>query len=303
MDCGMTLRSARSHWLRGTGAVAALAVVAGAGSSAFGGSSGYTIRSGDTLSGLASRFGVTQTALANANSIVDPDRIYAGHTIVIPHTVGSGSNAGVSSVTSARSTPSRGRAAARTVPEAAAAGDDIPGPLTSLEPPGPTPDPVTPGPLAPVRTPGAGAVHYPADLLAHTTRLTLLPAFRHWASVSNVPAGLLEAVAWMESGWRPTIVSRTGAVGIGQIEPTTATFISTQLLGLTTTLDSRLAEKNIRMSAAYLAWLLRQTNGDVATAVGAYYQGLHHLRATGPLSSTRRYVAGVGALWELFRSG
>jgi LysM repeat protein len=302
MDCSMTLRSARSHWLRGTGAVAALAVVAGAGSSAFG-VSGYTIRTGDTLSGLASRFGVTETALINANHVANPDRIYAGRTIVIPHTVGSRSNAGVSSVTSARPASSRGPAAPRTASVAAAAGADIPGPLTSLDPTDLTPDPVTPGPLAPVRTPGAGAVHYPADLLAHTTRLTLVPAFRHWASVSAVPAGLLEAVAWMESGWRPTVVSRTGAVGIGQIEPKTATFISTQLLGLTTTLDSRVAEKNIRMSAAYLAWLLQQTNGDVATAVGAYYQGLHHLRATGPLSSTRRYVAGVGALWELFRSG
>jgi hypothetical protein len=298
MVCGMTLRSARSHWLRGTGAVAALAVVAGAGSSAFGGSSGYTIRSGDTLSGLASRFGVTETALVNANHVVDPDRIYAGRTLVIPHTAGSRSNAGVSSVT-----PSPGRAAARTASVPAAAGADVPGPLTSLQPTDPTPDLVTPGPLTPVRTPGAGAVRYPADLLAHTTRLGLLPTFRHWASVSNVPAGLLEAVAWMESGWRPTVVSRTGAVGIGQIEPKTATFISTQLLGLATTLDSRVAGTNIRMSAAYLAWLLQQTNGDVATAVGAYYEGLHHLRATGPLSSTRRYVAGVGALWELFRSG
>jgi len=302
MDCGMTLRSARSRWRRGTAAVAALAVVAGAGSSAFGGSSRYTIRSGDTLSGLASRFGVTQAALVTANNVVDPNRIYAGRTIVIPHTAAPRSNAGVSSVTSGRPTAPSGRAAARTA-SVPAATDDIPGPLTSLQPTDPTPDAVTPGPLAPVRTPGAGAVRYPADLLAHTTRLTLLAAFRHWASVSNVPAGLLEAVAWMESGWRPTIVSRTGAVGIGQIEPTTATFISTQLLGLSTTLDSRVAETNIRMSAAYLAWLLQQTRGDVATAVGAYYEGLHHLRATGPLSSTRRYVAGVGALWELFRSG
>ena len=49
------------------------------------------------------------------------------------------------------------------------------------------------------------------------------------------------------------------------------------------------------MSAAYLGWLLRQTNGDVANALGGYYQGLTALRVNGPLTITRRYVAGVGA--------
>ena len=119
----------------------------------------------------------------------------------------------------------------------------------------------------------------------------------------GVPAGLVEAVGWMESGWHANVVSSTGAVGIGQIEPQTDVFISTQLLGFSGPIDPRLPDNNIRMSAAYLAWLLRQTRGDVANAVGAYYQGLTNLRAKGPLDSTRRYVAGVGAWWAQFRSG
>ena len=119
----------------------------------------------------------------------------------------------------------------------------------------------------------------------------------------GVPAGLVEAVAWMESGWRASVVSSTGAVGIGQIEPQTDAFICTQLLGFSAPVDPRLPDNNIRMSAAYLAWLLRQTRGDVANAIGAYYQGLTNLRGKGPLDSTRRYVAGVGAWWAQFRSG
>jgi len=107
----------------------------------------------------------------------------------------------------------------------------------------------------------------------------------------------------MESGWQADAVSSTGAIGICQIEPWTAAFVSTQLLSSSTTLDSTLPDANIHMAAAYLSWLLRQTRGDVATALGAYYQGLMDLVAKGPRVSTRRYVSGVGALWALFRSG
>ena len=143
----------------------------------------------------------------------------------------------------------------------------------------------------------------PANLLAHPTRLVLQASFRHWAAVYGVPPGLLEAVGWMESGWQTNVVSKTKAVGVGQIEPPTAEFISTQLLGLAKPLDARIPDSNIRMSAVYLAWLLHQTGGNVANALGSYYQGLTTLRAKGPLTVTRRYVAGVGALWALFRSG
>jgi plastocyanin len=45
----------------------------------------YVIRRGDTLAGIARRFGVSITALRQANPfIVDPDVIFAGQTLVIP---------------------------------------------------------------------------------------------------------------------------------------------------------------------------------------------------------------------------
>ena len=43
----------------------------------------YTIRSGDTLSGIAQKFGTTVSALAALNGISDPNKIYAGNTIRI----------------------------------------------------------------------------------------------------------------------------------------------------------------------------------------------------------------------------
>ena len=179
----------------------------------------------------------------------------------------------------------------------------VPGAGGTPAPVPPAPDPIVPGPLAPVAVPPPGPPRYPAALLAHPARLSLAPYFRHWARAYGVPPGLVEAVAWVESGWQADVVSPTGAVGIGQIEPSTAVFVSHELLHLSRTLDSRLPDANIRMSAAYLAWLLWLSHGDVTSAIGGYYQGLSTLRDKGVYNSTRRYVANVSAVWAATRSG
>lgn len=44
----------------------------------------YTIVSGDTLSRIASKFGVSVSSLVAANHIADPNLIYAGNTLIIP---------------------------------------------------------------------------------------------------------------------------------------------------------------------------------------------------------------------------
>src|SRR5207302_3821594 len=47
------------------------------------GGASYVIRSGDTLSGIAARFGTTVSALASLNGIANPNLIYAGQTLRI----------------------------------------------------------------------------------------------------------------------------------------------------------------------------------------------------------------------------
>lgn len=179
----------------------------------------------------------------------------------------------------------------------------VPGRSFAPDASSPPSDPITPGPLAPVAIPAPGAPRYPAALLAHPDRMALAPYFRYWARACGVPAGLVEAVGWVESGWQANAVSKTGAIGIGQIEPSTAVFVSHDVLHLAATLDSRLPDANIRMSAAYLAWLLWASKGDVATAVGGYYEGLSTLQNKGVYDSARRYVANVAATWAALRSG
>jgi soluble lytic murein transglycosylase-like protein len=197
----------------------------------------YTVRPGDTLTGIAHHFAVPVGDLQAANHLTNADAIDAGQTLSIPT-------------------------------------------------------------AAPVRArPGV----LPDALLAHPKRLALRPVFRRWSANYHVSAALVEGLAWMESGWQNNVVSRTGAIGIGQLEPATVAFVCGTLLH--TSLNPRVAGDNIRMTARFLRYLLDQTGGNAAFAVGAYYQGLASMRARGPLPETRTYVAGVLGLATSFSPG
>jgi len=54
----------------------------------------YTVRQGDTLGSIASRFGSSASAIAQANGLANPNLIYPGMTLTIP-----GAKAGVSAPT------------------------------------------------------------------------------------------------------------------------------------------------------------------------------------------------------------
>ena len=60
----------------------------------------YTVQSGDTLGGIASRFGVTVSDLVSWNNIANPDLIYPGQNLVIKK--------GSSSSSDTKPTPSSG---------------------------------------------------------------------------------------------------------------------------------------------------------------------------------------------------
>jgi LysM repeat protein len=64
----------------------AVANVAGAAPAQTGDS--YVVKPGDTLGSIAARYGVSASALARANGITNPDRIYIGQNLAIPGTSG-----------------------------------------------------------------------------------------------------------------------------------------------------------------------------------------------------------------------
>lgn len=145
---------------------------------------------------------------------------------------------------------------------------------------------------------GASDRRGPDELRRQPARLAMTPRFDAAARDHGVPADLLKAVAWQESGWQNHKVSSTQAVGIGQLMPDTVSFVNERLLGQR--LDPSRPEQNIVMSARFLRYLLDQTNGDVPMAVGAYYQGLASVQRNGPLRVTESYVANVLALRAKF---
>jgi LysM repeat protein len=145
---------------------------------------------------------------------------------------------------------------------------------------------------------GSRSSGLPAKLLAHPDRVALRPNFERWSAYYGVPADLLEALAWVESGWQRTVVSKTGAIGIGQLQPATVDHVRL-LVGVK--LDPTKADDNIRMSARFLRFLLDGTGGNTSTTLAAYYQGLRSVR-TGPiLGETKQYVATVLAFRPYFR--
>ena len=86
--------------------------------------------------------------------------------------------------------------------------------------------------------------------------------FESAARAEQLPVTLLEALAWRESQWDASAVNeQSGAIGIGQLLPETATFVATQLLN-DPSLDPKNARDNIRLTARYLRALVDRFGGD-----------------------------------------
>jgi LysM repeat protein len=266
--------------------IAPLAVVAAL---AVGGSAGtYVVRPGDTLSGIAGQFGVSVDALAHANGITDPNRVLAGQQLAIPGgaPAPAPAAAGVQHVVVAGETLSGIAARYGSTVAAIVSANGIADPNhvrigTRL--------------TIPRATAPAGL---PARLLESPARMALIPHFQRWAVANNIDPALVMAVAWHESGWQNSVISPAGAIGIGQLLPSTADFVSDVLIGVP--LDPHVPADNIRMTARYLRWLLSRSGGDVDVALAGYFQGPASVASRGMLPVTRDYVAIVTQLRPRF---
>lgn len=65
----------------------------------------YTVQPGEYLSNIANRFGVSWTAIAQANNIYDPDTVFAGQTLLIPNPTYTGDSYGITPVYAAPAPP------------------------------------------------------------------------------------------------------------------------------------------------------------------------------------------------------
>jgi hypothetical protein len=115
----------------------------------------------------------------------------------------------------------------------------------------------------------------------------------HWASVYRVDPRLVRALAWMESGYHPGLVSSSGARGVLQVLPVTKRYVETYLL------RRRVAwtvSGGIQVGVVYLRELLHEFHGNESLALAAWYQGPASVRKNGVAPGTRAFVADVLAL-------
>jgi len=259
-------RARRCVSLRGVALVAAtlcVVVLAAAGWSS--GSSTYTVRAGDSLWAIATARGITVSQLAAANGL-DPNAILPiGKLLTIPEPSGS-----------TQQSPAGGEAASPAGASVAFAGGAAGGCNVA----------------AAYASGSSGSL---ADLVAANPALSQVrQVLSEWAGYYGIPLSLFEAVTWQESGWYQGALSPTGAVGVGQIEPGTAHFVSQVLIGRP--LNAYSLPENIEMSAAYLAYLSRVEGSNQCATLAAYYEGPLALQTYGLLPDARVYVADVEAL-------
>lgn len=260
-----------------------------------GASAAYTVRPGDTLSGIASRLGVKVADLARANAIGDPDHVEAGRALDVPGS--SIAAAGAVTAPAAAHLVVRGDNlttiarrygvsvdALATANKMSSSGILRSGVRLSI----------------PSASVGAGTSSYPSRLRRSPERLALVPSFQKWAAANGIPGDLLMATTYLESGWQNSVVSSVGAIGIGQLMPSTVRYIRGDLIGVPN-LDPRIPDHNIRMSARYLRFLLGHTDGDVRMALASYYQGPGSVRSIGLYDDTVQYVESVLSLRASFR--
>lgn len=118
-------------------------------------------------------------------------------------------------------------------------------------------------------------------------------ALGYWSRRYGVSTSLVRALAWMESGNQPNVVSAVGARGVMQVMPATHRFVERVLVG------KRIPHStggNIQVGILYLRHMLRLFNWNKRLALAAYYQGPKAVRRYGLFRESRVYVRAILAL-------
>ncbi|WP_353066166.1 lytic transglycosylase domain-containing protein [Tunturibacter psychrotolerans] len=139
-----------------------------------------------------------------------------------------------------------------------------------------------PEPVAEVKTPSA------VTLMPAPTKEEMHEMLAHAGAAHNIDEDLLASVVRAESGGQVRAVSRTGAQGLMQLMPGTASAMGVE--------DAFRPEQNISGGTAYLDLMLTRYHDNVALALAAYNAGpgaVDKYHGMPPYRETRSYVARV----------
>jgi LysM repeat protein len=277
----------------------------------------YVVQPGDTLTGIASRAGLSPDSLASANGL-DPSGVLVSGTVL--HLSGGTAMVPASTTVPVSTTSAQGayvvqpgdtltaiatRAGLSTQSLAAANGLDPNGVLVSgtvLHLSG-SPAAASSGSAATSQPVGPAAEGTPTDPPYPTPERVTAPQVGSIASANGVPASLAAAIAWQESGFNNDLVSSSDARGVMQILPGTWQWIQNSLDTGGPPLAPASAADNVRGGVLMLHSLLDATGGDPAMAAAGYYQGLPSVQQHGMYPDTQRYVQNVLSLERQFGGG
>lgn len=212
---------------------------------------GYVVRSGDSLYGLAARFHVDWRVIAQRNHLPRSLVVMIGQRLVIPQKV---------RVTG----PPRAAMPSRGYPSAVL----------------------------------AAAAHHRALLAGRAvpSAYTVQTLIRQVSRAFGVDPALALGLAYQESGFNQRVVSPADAIGVMQVLPSTAQFVSTYVVHRR--LDLLDTRDNIVAGVGLLSVLLRRA--PMPVAIAGYYQGLQSVRTQGMFADTKAYVRNVTALRARF---
>ena len=234
----------------------------------------HVVAPGETVSGVAARYGVSVDAIVSANGLADADLIVSGERLRIPAKVVTRSHRVASGETLSSIAARYDTTVERLVKSNRLADPNliIEGQILRIRGAGSAPAPVTVG----------GGVE--ASLERH-------------AAAQGVETDLVKAVAWQESGWRQEARSSVGAIGVMQVMPDTADYVNEVLGG--GDLDVRQPDENVELGVRYLKHV-RDLMGSTRRGLAAYYSGPGNVK--GRLAGYQRtYVDSVQALRQRFK--
>ncbi|WP_052207370.1 LysM peptidoglycan-binding domain-containing protein [Sinomonas humi] len=246
----------------------------------------YTVKSGDTLWGISQQSGVSLSDLYRLNGLGSTSTIYPGQRIVL-HAAAAAPAAAPSAAAPASSSaaPAASNVKAAVAPPPAWS-SSMWNETTARQKTMYGVQEKTGIPLGTLMAKGGGSTASGTETVAQIQSMV-----RQIATSMGVPTALALAIAEQESGFRQNVTSSVGAIGVMQIMPANASWLSS-LAGRT--LDLRNTTDNITAGVAMLRWLLKNAaSQDIAIA--GYYQGLYGVQAYGMYPDTKAYVAQVKA--------
>lgn len=228
-------------------------------------SGSYTVKSGDTLSGIAAKNGVKLADILSANRLTMSSIIYPGNKLVIP---GAGSSTTVN--------PSSSTPPATVTPL-------VPSTFLGFS-----------YPEAVVSSANANKAILNASPVPSTAQMKQIVA--DTARRMGVDPSLAMAFAFQESSFNQRSVSPANAIGTMQVIPSSGQWASDLVGRKLNLLDPY---DNATAGVAIIRQLVR-TSKDLDNAIAGYYQGQYSVSKNGMYDDTKAYVASIKRLQQQF---